>query len=123
LGIGDIDDLFEVVNRGIDLFDCVAPTRMARTGTVFAKGANRHRIHIFNARFKEDQRPIDSACRCPACRHYSRAYLRHLFIAKELLGIRLATIHNVWFFESLMDQIRRAIREGRLEEVQRTWCT
>jgi len=122
LGIGDMDDIFEVVNRGIDLFDCVAPTRMARTGTVFSKGAKRHRIHILNAQFREDRRPIDGTCHCPTCRHYSRAYLRHLFIAKELLGVRLATIHNVWFFESLMGQIRSAIREGRLGDLEREWC-
>ncbi|MDY6954922.1 MAG: tRNA guanosine(34) transglycosylase Tgt [Thermodesulfobacteriota bacterium] len=121
LGIGEIDDIFEVVRRGIDLFDCVVPTRMARTGTVFTRGAKRQRIHILNARFREDRRPIDPTCGCPTCRHYSRAYLRHLFIAQELLGVRLATMHNLWFFESLMGRVRRAIREGRLAELEKKW--
>jgi queuine tRNA-ribosyltransferase len=123
LGIGDVEDIFEVVNRGIDLFDCVAPTRMGRTGTVFATGERRLRIHILNAQFKDDRRPIDPRCHCPTCSNYSRAYLRHLFVAKELLGVRLATIHNLCFLESLMSRIRRAIREGGLSELERTWVS
>jgi len=123
LGIGEIEDVFEVVKRGFDLFDCVAPTRMARTGTLFAKEAERFRIHILNAQFRDDLRPIDEGCNCYTCSNYSRAYLRHLFVAKELLAIRLATIHNLYFLESLMRQIRTAIREGRLATLSREWLS
>jgi len=98
LGIGEIKDIFEVVKRGIDLFDCVAPTRMARTETLFAKEAERFRIHILNAQFKDDSRPIDEGCNCDTCRNYSRAYLRHLCVAKELLGKGLN--HFLAFLES-----------------------
>jgi len=121
LGIGDMEDIFEVVKRGFDLFDCVAPTRMARTGTVFTRGGERFRIHILNARFKDDPRPLDTECNCHTCGNYSRAYVRHLFIAKELLGVRLATMHNLHFLESLMGQIRTAIREGTLQDLERAW--
>ena len=121
LGIGDIADVFEVVKRGIDLFDCAAATRMARTGTLFARKAERHRIHILNAQFKDDPRAIDEGCNCNTCSNYTRAYLRHLFAAKELSGIRLATIHNLYFIESLMRQIRAAITEGRLAALRREW--
>ncbi len=123
LGIGEIEDIFEVVKRGFDLFDCVAPTRMARTGTLFAKEAERFRIHILNAQFRDDLQPIDEGCNCYTCSNYSRAYLRHLFVAKELLAIRLATIHNLYFLESLMRQIRTAIREGRLATLSREWLS
>lgn len=121
LGIGEIEDIFEVVDRGIDLFDCVAPTRMARTGTLFVKSEERFRIHILNAQFKNDPRPIDERCDCYTCRNHSRAYLRHLFIAKELLGVHLATIHNLYFLESLMRKIRVAIMEGKLEALRKEW--
>ncbi|MBW1896547.1 MAG: tRNA guanosine(34) transglycosylase Tgt [Deltaproteobacteria bacterium] len=121
LGIGDIEDIFDIVKRGVDLFDCVAPTRMARTGTLLSPQGDRFRIHILNARFKEDPRPIDEGCRCHTCSHYSRAYMRHLFVAKEPAGIYLAGIHNMYFLESLMREIREAIREKRLEALSETW--
>jgi queuine tRNA-ribosyltransferase/7-cyano-7-deazaguanine tRNA-ribosyltransferase len=121
LGIGEIEDVFEVVKRGIDLFDCAAPTRMARTGTLFVKKAQRFRIHILNAQFKDDPRPIDEGCSCDTCCNYSRAYLRHLFVAKELLAIHLSTIHNLYFLESLMRQIRAAIIERKLAALTREW--
>jgi len=121
LGIGEIDDIFEAVERGIDLFDCVAPTRMARTGTLFVRGGDRFRMHIHNACYRDDPRPIEEGCTCYTCRRYSRAYLRHLFEAKELLGLRLATIHNLHFLTELMRQIRRAIKEGRFAELKREW--
>ena len=123
LGIGEIDDIFEIVGRGIDLFDCVLPTRMARTGTVLTKETDRFRIHIRNARFKDDPLPIEEECTCYSCCNYSRAYLRHLFLTKDLLGVRLATIHNVHFLESLMRQIRLAIKEGRLSALRREWLS
>jgi queuine tRNA-ribosyltransferase len=123
LGIGEVEDIFEVVKRGIDLFDCVLPTRMARTGTLFAKKADRFRIHILNARFKDDPLPIEEGCNCYTCSNYSRAYLRHLFMAKEILGMRLATIHNLYFLESLMDKIRTAIKERKLSELMKEWLS
>ena len=121
LGIGEVGDIFEVVKRGIDLFDCVAPTRMARTGTLLVKSAKRFRINILNKQFKDDARPIEEDCRCYTCCHHSRAYLRHLFVAKEVLAIRLATVHNLYFLESLMGQIRAAIRERRFAELENDW--
>ena len=122
LGIGFIEDVFNVVMRGIDLFDCVAPTRLARTGTLFVKESGRRfRIHILNARYRYDSRPIEETCDCYTCSNYSRAYLRHLFMANEILAIRLAAIHNLYFMERLMHQIRTAIKEGRLGALKREW--
>jgi len=121
LGIGSIDDIFEVVERGIDLFDCVAPTLMASTGTLFLKDAEGFRIHILNKRFRDDPLPIDEGCNCYTCSNYSKAYLRHLFEAKEVLAIRLAAIHNLSFMESLMQSIRDAIKENRYSSLRREW--
>jgi tRNA-guanine family transglycosylase len=94
---------------------------MARTGTLLVKSAKRFRINILNKQFKDDAHPIEEGCRCYTCCHHSRAYLRHLFVAKEVLAIRLATIHNLYFLESLMGQIRAAIRERRFAELERAW--
>jgi queuine tRNA-ribosyltransferase len=121
LGIGEIEDIFEVVSRGIDLFDCVLPTRLARTGTLFTKEAERFRIHIRNAQYTNDPRPIEKGCDCYTCRNFSRAYLRHLIMAKELLAIQLASIHNLYFLETLMRQIRSAIQEKKLAELKKEW--
>lgn len=121
LGIGTVEDIFEVVKRGIDLFDCVAPTRMAHTGTFFKKQAKGFLMHILNSQFKDDPHPVEEGCRCYTCRNYSRAYLRHLFLAKELLGVRLATLHNLSFVESLMGEIRAAIKEGTFAALRREW--
>ena len=121
LGIGEIENIFEVVKRGIDLFDCAAPTRMARTGTMFVRDADRFRIHILNAQFRDDPRPVDQACDCYVCSNYSRAYVRHLFAAKELAAFRLASIHNIHFLESLMRQIRTAIKEKSLSDLETNW--
>jgi queuine tRNA-ribosyltransferase/7-cyano-7-deazaguanine tRNA-ribosyltransferase len=123
LGIGEVEDIFAAVERGIDLFDCVAPTRMARNGTLFTREGERFRMHIRNAKYKEDPRPIEEGCGCYTCRHYSRAYLRHLFEAKEILAMRLATIHNLYFLESLMRQIRAAIEEGHFAELKGEWLS
>ncbi|NQT56276.1 MAG: tRNA guanosine(34) transglycosylase Tgt [Desulfobacteraceae bacterium] len=123
LGIGEIEDIFEVVERGIDLFDCITPTLMARTGTLFVKSAKRFRIHILNAEFKDDSRPIDEWCNCYTCCNYSRAYLRHLFIAKELLAVQLAATHNLFFVESLMHQIRTAIKERSFAALRNEWLS
>lgn len=123
LGIGEIEDIFAAVERGIDLVDCVAPTRMARNGTLFVREGQRFRIHIRNARFEDDPRPVEGGCPCYTCQNYSRAYLRHLFEAGEFLGMRLATIHNLYFLESLMRRIRSAIAEGQFSELKREWLS
>jgi queuine tRNA-ribosyltransferase/7-cyano-7-deazaguanine tRNA-ribosyltransferase len=121
LGVGMVEDVFDVVSQGIDLFDCVAPTRMARSGTVFVRGAKRYRIHLLNAKYREDRQPIDESCACPTCKRYSRAYLRHLFAAKEQTGERLAAVHNLYFTEEMMREIRKAIREKRFEAFRGEW--
>jgi queuine tRNA-ribosyltransferase len=121
LGIGTVEDVFDVVGQGVDLFDCVAPTRMARSGTVLARGAEGYRIHLLNAKYREDRQPIEESCSCQTCNRYSRAYLRHLFAAKELTAERLATIHNLHFVEDLMSEIRKAIREKRFEAFRTEW--
>jgi len=110
LGIGEPEDLFEGVQRGIDLFDCVAPTRLARHGMLYTR---RGRINIKNAQYREDQSPIEAGCPCPTCRHFAKGYLRHLFVAGELLAFRLATLHNLRFILNLMREIRESILAGR----------
>jgi queuine tRNA-ribosyltransferase len=121
LGIGTVEDIFDVVAQGIDLFDCVAPTRMARSGTVLARDAEGHRVHLLNAKYREDRQPIDESCPCQTCNRYSKAYLRHLFAAKELTAERLATIHNLYFTEEMMSEIRKAIRGKRFEAFRAKW--
>ena len=105
--------LFGAVERGIDMFDCVLPTRSGRTGQAFTW---RGPINIKNARHKEDHRPIDEACGCPACSQYSRAYIHHLIRSGEILGSMLLTWHNLQFYQDLMAGLRGAIREKRLTE-------
>lgn len=112
MGVGTPLDLLEGVARGVDLFDCALPTRVARTGTIFTR---RGRVNIRNAAYKEDGGPLDEACRCAVCTHYTRAYLRHLFNAGEMLGPRLATYHNLFFLARLMDEARAAIADGTFE--------
>jgi len=111
MGVGMPEDLLECVVRGIDMFDCVIPTRHARTGWLFTTFG---RVVIKNAQYARDESPIDPACDCSTCRQFSRAYLRHLFMAQETLALRLNTIHNLHYYLRLMEQIRQAIREGRL---------
>lgn len=128
MGVGvSPSDLFEVVERGADMFDCVAPTRMARNGALFArtrgrkKQGEKYRININNARYADDKLPIDPGCGCSTCANYSRAYLRHLFTAQELTAYRLATIHNVFFMLNLMREMRDAIRQNRFSELKKEW--
>ena len=121
LGIGEIEDIFAAVARGVDTFDCAAPTRMARNGSVFLRGAPRHRIHLRNAAFRLDGRPIDSSCDCPTCAQHSRAYLQHLCRSGELSYYRLATLHNLRFMARLMDEIRAAIAADCLETLAKEW--
>lgn len=121
LGIGEIEDLFSAVRRGVDTFDCASPTRLARNGSVFLKGAARHRINLRNARFARDDRPIDPTCDCFTCRHHSRAYLRHLCRAGEFSFYRLATLHNLRFLVRLMTEIRAAIDEDGFDALADEW--
>jgi queuine tRNA-ribosyltransferase len=116
MGVGMPEDLVEGVARGIDLFDCVVPTRHGRTGWLFTSFG---RVLIKNARYARDERPIDPACRCTVCGTYSRAYLHHLFAVKEMLGARLNTLHNLSYFAGLMREIRLAIEGGYFAEFQR----
>lgn len=116
MGVGAPSDLVECVTHGIDMFDCVMPTRNARNGMLFTNGG---KIAIRNSRYRDDNAPLDRECDCYTCRHYSRSYLRHLFIAREILAIVLNTIHNVRYFMTLMERIRQAIHDGRYEEFRR----
>jgi queuine tRNA-ribosyltransferase len=109
MGVGTPEDLVELVALGADMFDCVLPTRNARNGQMFTK---RGTINICNSRFKHDTKPIETECKCYCCLNYSRAYLRHLYMAKELLAYRLNTIHNIYYYISLMRRMRNAICEG-----------
>ncbi len=113
MGVGTPEDLVELVGLGADMFDCVLPTRNARNGQLFTPGGN---LNICNSRFKYDTSPVDENCDCYTCRYYSRAYLRHLYLARELLVYRLNTIHNIHFFVTLMKEIRTAIKENRFNE-------
>ncbi|MCS6290771.1 MAG: tRNA guanosine(34) transglycosylase Tgt [Nitrospira sp.] len=116
MGVGMPEDLVEGVARGIDMFDCVVPSRHGRTGWLFTSFG---RVVIKQARYARDEQPIDPACRCPVCTRYTRAYLHHLFGVKEMLGARLNTIHNLWFFAKLMNEIRSAVRGGTFQEFRR----
>jgi queuine tRNA-ribosyltransferase len=113
MGAGYPEDIIAAAGRGVDMFDCVLPTRNGRTGTAFT---SRGRVVIRNARHTDEKAPLDPVCGCYTCRRFSRAYLRHLFIAGETLGPRLLTLHNVWFFQDMMRQLRSAIETGRLAE-------
>ena len=109
MGVGTPGNIIEAVSRGVDLFDCVMPSRNARHGHLNTWGGI---INIKNAKYERDERPIDPTCGCPACRNYSRAYIRHLFKAEELLGMRLAVMHNLWFYNHLMERIRDELDAG-----------
>lgn len=118
LGIGTVEDIVEAVKCGIDTFDCAAPTRMARNGTLLSADEEGFKLHIKAARFRKDERPVEEGCDCPTCRRYSRAFLHHLFRSGELSYFRLATLHNLRFMTRLMERIRAAIREGRALEAK-----
>jgi tRNA-guanine transglycosylase len=125
MGVGlSPEDLFDVVEGGIDMFDCVSPTRLARNGSLFVHAAGRfkkYRIEIRNEAFKTDAGPIDPECSCPTCARHSRGYLRHLYLSDEITYHRLATIHNVHFFLDLMRRTRAAILEDRFLEFKKAW--
>ncbi len=116
MGVGTPEDILEAAMLGVDMFDCVMPTRNARNGTLFTEKGT---LVIKNARFREDNRPVEASCGCYTCTHFSRAYLRHLFMAREILAYRLNSIHNLAYYSRLMDGLRNAIREDRLDAFRR----
>ncbi len=118
MGVGTPQNIVEAVYRGVDFFDCVMPSRNARHGNLFTW---RGKMNLLNEKYIDDARPIAEECDCPACKHYSRAYIRHLFKAKEALGMRLAVLHNLYFYNDLMQKIRDALDENRYEEFYHTY--
>ena len=116
MGVGTPANILEGVERGIDFFDCVYPSRNGRHGHVYTKHG---KLNLFNAKFELDERPIEEGCQCPACRRYSRAYIRHLLKAKEMLGMRLCVLHNLYYYNHLMEDIRGAIEEGRYAQFKK----
>lgn len=110
MGVGTPANILEGVERGVDFFDCVYPTRNGRHGHLYT---NHGKINLFNAQYELDERPIEEGCQCPACKTYSRAYIRHLLKAKEMLGMRLCVLHNLFFYNTMMEEIRDALDEGR----------
>ena len=117
MGVGTPANIIEAVDRGIDFFDCVYPSRNGRHGHVYT---HHGKLNLFNKKFELDPRPIEEGCQCPACRTYSRAYIRHLLKAKEMLGMRLFVLHNLYFYNHLMEEIRGAIDEHRYKEFKKT---
>jgi len=113
MGVGTPINILEAVERGVDFFDCVYPSRNGRHGHVYT---NHGKLNLFNKKFELDKRPIEEGCTCPACRSYSRGYIRHLLKANEMLGMRLCVLHNLYFYNTMMSEIRTAIREGRYTE-------
>ncbi len=113
MGVGTPANILEAVDRGVDFFDCVYPSRNGRHGHVYT---NQGKINLFNAKYELDERPIEEGCQCPACRTYSRAYIRHLLKAKEMLGMRLCVLHNLYFYNTMMEEIRDAIDKGCYKE-------
>ncbi|HOW42159.1 MAG TPA: tRNA guanosine(34) transglycosylase Tgt [Candidatus Omnitrophota bacterium] len=118
MGVGLPDDIVRAVGLGIDMFDCVAPTRYGRNGTAFTRLG---KVTVRNARFSQDFRPLDEQCQCYTCRTFTRAYLRHLFNTGEMLGLRLVSLHNIYFYLEMMRQIRQAIRENRFASFEQTF--
>ena len=116
MGVGTPANILEAVERGVDFFDCVYPSRNGRHGHVYT---NHGKINLFNAKYETDDRPIEEGCGCPACQRYSRAYIRHLLKAKEMLGMRFCVLHNLYFYNNMMSEIREAIEQGRYADYKR----
>lgn len=116
MGVGTPANILEAVDRGVDFFDCVYPSRNGRHGHVYT---NQGKLNLFNAKYETDDTPIEEGCGCPACRRYSRAYIRHLLKAKEMLGMRLCVLHNLYFYNTMMEEIRSAIEEHRYSEYKK----
>jgi tRNA-guanine family transglycosylase len=131
LGVAEIDDIFKLVEMGIDTFDCVMPSRFGRMGTALVKIKNhkpkcknyndKYILDLTKTAFADDKKPIDEGCKCMVCQNYNRGYIHHLFRAKELLGYRLVTYHNLWFMERLVDEIREAIFNNELAKLKEHW--
>ena len=113
MGVGTPANILEAVERGVDFFDCVYPSRNGRHGHVYT---NAGKLNLFNAKYETDDRPIEEGCQCPACKYHTRAYIRHLLKAKEMLGMRLCVLHNLYFYNTMMEEIREAIKAGRYSE-------
>ncbi len=118
MGVGTPQNILEAVERGVDFFDCVYPSRNGRHGHVYT---HQGKLNILNARYMTDDRPIEEGCQCPACRNHSRAYIRHLLKAGEMLGLRLCVLHNLYFYNHLMEDIRTAVDEERFASFKRDW--
>ncbi len=116
MGVGTPENILESVERGVDFFDCVYPARNGRHGHAYT---NLGKMNLMNKRFELDERPIEEGCQCPACRHYTRAYVRHLLKAKEMLGLRLLVLHNLYFYNTMMSEIREAIGKGCFAEYKK----
>ena len=116
MGVGTPVNILEAVDRGVDFFDCVYPSRNGRHSHVYT---NHGKLNLMNQKYELDDRPIEEGCQCPACRSYSRAYIRHLFKAKEMLGMRLCVLHNLYFYNTMMEEIRQAIEEHRYSEYKK----
>ncbi len=110
MGVGTPANILEGVERGVDFFDCVYPSRNGRHGHLYT---NQGKINLYNKKYERDPRPIEEGCQCPACQHYSRAYIRHLLKAKEMLGMRLCVLHNLYFYNTMMEEVRDALDQGR----------
>lgn len=126
LGIGEIDDIFNIIENGADSFDCVMPTRLGRMGQILTAQkpkakSQKFRYNILKSVYENDKSPLDAQCACWVCQNYSRAYIHHLFRARELLGYRLATFHNVYFLNSLLTEIRLSIKAGKFSELKTGW--
>ncbi len=117
MGVGTPANILEAVDRGVDFFDCVYPSRNGRHGHVYT---NEGKLNLFNAKYEKDGKPIEEGCNCPACKHYSRAYVRHLLKAKEMLGMRLCVLHNLYFYNTMMEEIREAIENNRYKEYKKS---
>lgn len=116
MGVGTPANILEAVERGVDFFDCVYPSRNGRHGHVYT---NAGKLNLFNAKYETDSRPIEEGCECPACKYHSRAYIRHLLKAKEMLGMRLCVLHNLYFYNTMMEEIREAIEKGTFSEYKK----
>ena len=116
MGVGTPKDILEGVERGVDFFDCVYPSRNGRHGHLYTNSGT---VRLMNAQYELDGRPIEEGCQCPACRHYSRAYIRHLLKAKEMLGMRLCVMHNLYFYNKMMEEIRDALDNGNFAQYKK----
>ena len=119
MGLGTPPQMLEMIARGMDMFDCVLPTRLARNGTAFTAAGT---LNLKNAEFALDKRPIEEACACPACREFTRGYIRHLIKAEEILGVRLITLHNLHFYLNLMSRARSEIESGTFDQFRKTFA-